>query len=91
VTELSAPAWLSATLLMSTPPVSWLLSTVLILLSIMGVLLHPAFVILAIFGHGSWDILKHRGAGIPFISWYTFGCAVVDFIYGGVLFVFWMT
>lgn len=63
----------------------------LICLSVMGVLINPLFVILAIFGHGVWDISKHRGAGIPFVSWYTLGCSAIDFTYGTVLSLYWMT
>jgi len=63
----------------------------LISLSIMGILIHPLFVIIAIFGHGTWDLLKHRGAGIPFLSWYTLSCSLVDFTYGSVLTVFWVS
>jgi hypothetical protein len=65
-------------------------SAFLILLSIFGVILHPLFVIIAILGHGVWDLLKHAGAGIPFLRWYTLGCVVVDMFYGITLLIFFL-
>ncbi|MFY0680276.1 MAG: hypothetical protein JXR13_06855 [Thalassovita sp.] len=63
---------------------------VLIVASVLGVMWHPAFVIFAIFGHGTWDIAKHFGAGIPFFSWYTLSCFAVDMTYGLVLLVYFL-
>lgn len=40
----------------------------LISASLLGMIVHPLFVIVAIVGHGLWDIAKHFGAGIPFFS-----------------------
>ena len=61
----------------------------LIATSLLGVIVHPLFVIFAIVGHGSWDIAKHFGAGIPFFSWYTLSCFAVDITYGTVLLAYW--
>ena len=63
--------------------------TSLIVLSVMGVLISPLFVILAIFGHGAWDLAKHFGQGIPFFFWYTCSCFIVDTIYGAALTTYW--
>ncbi len=65
------------------------IAVALIATSVLGLLLHPLFVIAAIFAHGLWDIAKHRGAGVPFVSWYTLGCFVVDVTYSGTLLVYW--
>lgn len=62
----------------------------LIILSLAGPLIAPPFVIAAILLHGVWDIAKHRGAGVPFVSWYTLGCAVVDAVYAGALLAYWL-
>jgi hypothetical protein len=67
-----------------------LIAASLIAASALGVFLHPLFVILAIFGHGMWDLAKHRGAGVPFVSWYTLGCFVIDILYGSVLLLYWV-
>ncbi|RED14368.1 hypothetical protein [Pontivivens insulae] len=67
------------------------IATVLIGASIVGAVITPPFVIAAIFAHGFWDIAKHRGAGVPFFSWYTLGCAVVDFAYGSALLVYYLS
>ncbi len=56
------------------------------LLSLFG---SPIWVICALFGHGVWDLAKHRGAGVPFLSWYTLSCAAFDFTYGALLFASW--
>ena len=63
---------------------------VLIGASVLGVLLSPLFVIAAILGHGVWDIAKHKGHGVPFVSWYTLGCFTVDVIYSAALFAYWL-
>ncbi len=67
-----------------------LVATILIVFSICGVFLAPLFVISAIAMHGLWDILKHFGKGVPFLSWYTLGCAGVDFLYACVLLAYWL-
>ena len=61
----------------------------LISASLLGVTVHPLFVIIAIFGHGLWDIAKQFGAGIPFFRWYTLGCFAADVTYGTVLLTYW--
>jgi hypothetical protein len=66
------------------------IAATLITASILGVLIHPLFAIAAIFAHGLWDIAKHRGAGVPFVSWYTLGCFVVDVTYSTVLLIYWV-
>lgn len=66
-------------------------ATVLIALSFAGAFYSPLCVIAAIFGHGVWDIAKHRGAGVPFLSWFTLGCFAVDTFYSGVLLIYWFT
>ena len=65
-------------------------SASLILLSVFGIILHPLFVIFAIFSHGLWDLLKHAGAGVPFVQWYTLGCFVVDALYGTTLLMYFI-
>ncbi len=65
------------------------IAATLIVASILGVLVSPVFVIAAIFAHGLWDISKHFGAGVPFLSWYTLSCFCVDVMYGGVLALYW--
>jgi len=50
----------------------------------------PLFVIAAIFGHGVWDLLKLRGAGIGIANWYSAGCFIVDIFYAVSLFLFWI-
>jgi len=63
----------------------------LIVASVMGAIHSPLFVIGAIFAHGVWDVAKHYGAGVSFLSWYTFGCFTVDTIYAAVLLIYWTT
>ena len=63
---------------------------ILIMASVLGVVLHPGFVILAIIGHGLWDMAKHFGAGIPFFGWYTWSCFAVDITYGTVLLLYFL-
>ena len=65
-------------------------SLTLIVASLLGVFVSPLFVIAAIFGHGLWDLAKHRGAGVPFVAWYNLSCFVVDLTYGVSLLVYWM-
>ena len=66
-------------------------SIFLIVLSMLGLIFSPLFVILAIFGHGAWDLAKHNGAGTPFFKWYVSGCVVVDWIYAGSLLIFYVS
>ncbi|MEL7213350.1 MAG: hypothetical protein AAGK92_11855 [Pseudomonadota bacterium] len=67
------------------------ITSTLIALSLAGPLIAPPFVIIAIFAHGLWDISKHHGVGVPFASWYTLGCAVIDILYGTALLIYWLT
>ena len=67
-----------------------LIACLLISLSVLGIVAHPLCVIIAIIGHGLWDIAKHFGAGVPFFSWYTWSCATIDFCYGAALFAFYL-
>ena len=67
-----------------------LVAILLIMASLLGVFISPLFVISAIFAHGVWDINKHYGKGIAFFSWYTLGCALVDFTYSGALLWYWI-
>lgn len=53
----------------------------LVFLSMAGALVSPWLLVLAVAGHGIWDIAKHLGAGVSFFSWYTLGCAVIDFLW----------
>lgn len=69
----------------------FLVALMLIILSLLGPILSPLFVIAAIASHGLWDVAKHYGAGIPFFSWYTWGCAVVDFTYAATLTIYLLT
>jgi len=62
---------------------------VLILMAVIGAVVEPLLVIASIFGHGLWDVAKHFGAGVPFLSWYTWGCAVVDTAYSAALLWYW--
>jgi hypothetical protein len=57
-------------------------------LGVLGYLTHPLLIILAIFGHGVWDLAKHKGCGVPFFGWYVKGCVLVDFSYAAVLLLF---
>ena len=68
-----------------------LVAILLISASMLGVLVHPLFVVLAIIGHGFWDVAKHFGAGVPFFSWYTWSCCAIDFCYGTTLFLYWLS
>jgi len=62
-----------------------LVATVLVAMSLLGAIVSPWFLIAAVAAHGVWDVLKHMGVGVPFFSWYTLGCAAVDFVYSGLL------
>ena len=57
----------------------------LITLGTLGLFLSPVLLVAAIFGHGLWDLAKHRGHGIPFFGWYVSGCVIVDWLYAGSL------
>ncbi len=65
-------------------------STALIVLSLLGAVVSPWCVIVAVAAHGAWDLAKHLGVGVPFFSWYTLGCAVIDFVYAGLLAAYWL-
>ncbi|WP_224824579.1 hypothetical protein [Cognatishimia sp. MH4019] len=67
------------------------LATWLVALSLAGPLIAPPFVIIAVLAHGLWDIAKHMGAGVPFVSWYLLGCATVDVLYAGALLAYWLS
>ncbi len=69
----------------------FLVAITLITLSLLGPTLSPFFVIAATAGHGLWDVAKHYGADIPFFSWYTWGCAAVDFTYAATLTIYLFT
>ena len=59
-------------------------------LGILGFLLTPLLIVAGIFGHGVWDLMKHRGHGTPFFGWYVNGCVVVDWSYAAALMIFYM-
>ncbi len=65
-------------------------AALLVCLSLLGPLLWPPFVIAAVAGHGAWDVAKHYGAGVPFLSWYTWSCAGVDLVYAAALLAYWI-
>lgn len=58
---------------------------------VLGILFTPWLIILAIFGHGIWDLMKHKGHGTPFFGWYVNGCVVVDWCYAAALTIFYIT
>ena len=66
------------------------LAITLIAMSLAGPLVAPPFVIAAILCHALWDIAKLRGAGVPFVSWYMLGCAVIDVTYASALTLYWL-
>ena len=66
-------------------------SIFLALLGLLGLLTTPWLIIAGIFGHGVWDLLKHRGHGTPFFGWYVSGCVVVDWCYAAALTFFLLT
>lgn len=61
------------------------ISLFLAALGIAGLWLSPWLIIAGIFGHGVWDLFKHRGHGTPFFGWYVNGCVVVDWCYAASL------
>ncbi len=68
-----------------------LISVLLISMSLLGLVLSPLLLILAIFGHGCWDLAKHFGRGVPFFKWYTCSCFLVDSLYSSVLALYWFS
>ena len=60
-------------------------------LGILGLMLSPWLIIAGIFGHGVWDLMKHKGHGTPFFGWYVNGCVVVDWTYAAALTLFLIT
>jgi hypothetical protein len=68
-----------------------LIAGLLITLSVLGAISAPIFVIIAIFGHGLWDVAKHLGLGVPFFSWYTLSCCFVDMAYGFTLLIYYIS
>jgi len=54
-------------------------------LGLLGLLTTPWLLVVAIFGHGLWDLAKHLGAGCGFFRWYLLGCLAVDWAYAGAL------
>ena len=67
------------------------ISLALALLGIMGLMSSPWLIIAGIFGHGVWDLMKHRDHGAPFFGWYVNGCVVVDWTYAAALTIFLLT
>jgi len=63
---------------------------ILSLLALMSLWSSPLFVILAIFGHGLWDIRKFRGNGVKIAKWYTSACFVADLSYATLLLLYWL-
>ncbi len=61
------------------------IALVLAAIGISGIIYSPWLIIVGVFLHGTWDILKHYGLGTPFFSWYVLGCAAVDWTYAGAL------
>lgn len=57
----------------------------LALLGAVGLWLSPWLIIAGIFGHGVWDLFKHKGHGTPFFGWYVSGCVVIDWCYASAL------
>ena len=57
----------------------------LAVLGSIGLLTTPWLLIMAIFGHGLWDLLKHRGHGCGFFCWYVTGCVAFDCTYAAAL------
>jgi hypothetical protein len=67
-----------------------LVASSLILMSWMGVVSSPLLLIAAIFGHGCWDVAKHKGYGVAFFTWYTVSCFAVDTVYSLVLLLYYV-
>ena len=63
----------------------------LITLSLLGLAVSPLLLILAIFGHGCWDLAKHFGRGVPFFRWYTCSCFIADTLYSFSLAFYWIS
>lgn len=63
----------------------------LALMGVLGLFLTPWLIIAGIFGHGVWDLMKHRGHGTPFFGWYINGCVLVDWSYSAALTIFYIT
>lgn len=59
----------------------FLVSLGLALLGVIGLFVSPWLIIAGIFGHGIWDLAKHRGHGCRFFGWYVSGCVVIDWTY----------
>ncbi len=70
-------------------PTELSIAMTLIVFSLLGVFVSPLFVIVAIFGHGCWDLAKHFGRGVPFYFWYTCSCFIVDTAYSSALLWYW--
>lgn len=67
------------------------ISLCLALVGFMGLITTPWLIIAGIFGHGVWDLMKHRGHGTPFFGWYISGCVAVDWCYAAALTIFLLT
>lgn len=67
-----------------------LVAALLIVMSFLGLFTSPLILIFAIFGHGVWDLQKHFGRGVPFFSWYTCSCFIVDTVYGSTLLFYFL-
>ena len=65
-----------------------LVSTVLAAMGLLGLVASPWLIVSAIFLHGVWDLMKHRGAGANFFGWYLNGCVLVDWLYAAALSTF---
>ncbi|WP_375265936.1 hypothetical protein [Planktotalea sp.] len=66
-------------------------AALLALIGCVGFVTSPWLIIVGIFGHGVWDLMKHRGHGTPFFGWYVSGCVVVDWCYAAALTFFLLT
>lgn len=63
-----------------------LIAGVLIGLSLLSLWFSPWLLVLAIAGHGCWDLMKLlRRAGVGFEDWYCLGCAAADLSWAAVL------
>ena len=67
------------------------IAAILIGASLLSFVFSPLLVILAIFGHGCWDLAKHFGRGVPFYFWYTCSCFIVDTAYSITLLAYWFS
>lgn len=59
-------------------------------MAVLGAAVWPGWVIAAVLLHGTWDLAKHLGVGVPFLGWYTLGCCAVDLIYAAGLTLHWL-